>query len=172
MRTYIRLYGDPKPSPYSLRPKHGVWKVRLKYVSLSFATHLMFYTERIYPHAGYHRFGTGSPLELIPSESDAPPVRWSSILDPTDTSSLRPEAHPIHITVNAGESLYLPAGWWHYVRQTEVTIAVNYWYDMESRGSSWVWLNLLRGGTNERGPPSGNEEDELVDYAGSGEDND
>ena len=108
-------------------------------------------------------------LELIPSEEDAPPVRWSSILDPTDITSLRPEAHPIHITVNAGESLYLPAGWWHYVRQTAVTIAVNYWYDMESRGPGWVWLNLLRGGASERGPPPGNEEDELVDSAESDE---
>lgn len=89
-------------------------------------------------------------------------MRWSSILDPTDPQSLRPEAHPLHITVNAGESLYLPAGWWHYVRQTELTIAVNYWYDMESRGPAWVWLNLLRGGASERGPPPGNEDDEVV----------
>lgn len=64
--------------------------------------------------------------------------------------------------MNAGESLYLPAGWWHYVRQSEMTIAVNYWYDMESRGSAWVWLNLLRGGDSNN-PPPGNEGDEFVD---------
>ena len=68
----------------------------------------------------------------------------------------------MHITVNAGESLYLPAGWWHYVTQSEVTIAVNYWYDMESRGSGWVWMNLLRGGDN-NSPPPGNEGDEFAD---------
>ena len=72
--------------------------------------------------------------------------------------------------MNAGESLYLPAGWWHYVRQTEVTIAVNYWYDMQSRGSGWVWLNLLRGGASEREPPPGNEGDEVIDGEDYGED--
>ena len=56
------------------------------------------------------------------------------------------------------------------MRQTGVTIAVNYWYDMESRGSGWVWLNLLRGGASEREPPPGNEEDELADAVESGED--
>lgn len=131
-----------------------------------------FAPERVYPHAAYHRFGEGSPLELIPSGEDAPPVRWSSILDPTDASSLRPEAHSIHITVSAGESLYLPAGWWHYVRQTEVTIAVNYWYDMESRGTGWVWLNLLRGGASEKEPAPGNEDDELVPSTESHDDED
>ncbi len=69
--------------------------------------------------------------------------------------ALPAEAHPIHITVRAGETLYLPAGWWHYVRQEGFTVAVNYWYDMEGRGMSWVWLNFLRG-TEE--PPLGNEE--------------
>ncbi|KAI0347535.1 Clavaminate synthase-like protein [Trametopsis cervina] len=119
--------------------------------------------ERIYPHATYARLGEDGELVLIPSESSAPPVRWSSILDPTDSSSLSPDAHPITITVNEGETLYLPAGWWHYVRQTEMTIAVNYWYDMESRGMSWVWLNLLRGGASGASPLPGNEGDDFVD---------
>lgn len=71
-----------------------------------------------------------------------------------------PEAHPIEITVGPGESLYLPAGWWHYVRQSSITIAVNYWYELESRGSSWVWLNLLRGGPNSEPVASESESDE------------
>jgi len=108
--------------------------------------------ERTYPHAQYTRSST-STLALTPSPASTPPVRWSSILDPSDSDQLPPGAHPIHITVKAGESLYLPAGWWHYVRQSDVTIAVNYWYDMESRGSSWVWLNLLRG---QEEPPNAN----------------
>ena len=79
-----------------------------------------------------------------------------------------PEAHPITIIVNAGESLYLPAGWWHFVRQTDVTIAVNYWYDMESRGAGWVWLNLLRGG-DRNDPPPANAGDELIENEEGGE---
>ena len=122
----------------------------------------MFRSERIYPHASYERLVHGEPLTLVASPASAPPVRWSSVQDPTHPDSLSPEAHPMHITVSAGESLYLPAGWWHYVTQSEVTIAVNYWYDMESRGSGWVWMNLLRGGDNNN-PPPGNEGDEFAD---------
>ncbi len=126
--------------------------------------------ERIYPHATYLRVGNDSELVLVPSEESASPVRWSSIIDPTDTKAISPDAHPITITVQAGESLYLPAGWWHYVRQSELTIAVNYWYDMESRGSSWVWLNLLRGGASDVSPLPGNEGDDIVEDEEGSED--
>ncbi|PCH41201.1 Clavaminate synthase-like protein [Wolfiporia cocos MD-104 SS10] len=112
-------------------------------------------SERTYPHASYVRSQATGQLELVPSPPGTPGVRWSSVLDPTNSSALPAEVHPISITVRAGETLYLPAGWWHYVRQSEVTIAVNYWYDMESRGMAWVWLNFLRG---LREPPPGNEE--------------
>jgi jumonji domain-containing protein 7 len=55
-------------------------------------------------------------------------------------------SHPIHITVEAGETLYLPAGWWHHVRQSEhgQTCALNWWYDMEMSGMGWVTLSFLR----------------------------
>ncbi|KAI0720305.1 Clavaminate synthase-like protein [Cerioporus squamosus] len=97
-----------------------------------------------------------SEVKLIPSPPSTPLVRWSSVADPTAPGALPAEAHPIHITVKAGETLYLPAGWWHYVRQEGFTVAANYWYDMEGRGMSWVWLNFLRG-TEE--PPLGNDEE-------------
>ncbi|KAI0921861.1 hypothetical protein AcW1_004276 [Taiwanofungus camphoratus] len=109
--------------------------------------------EHTYPQARYTRSPVSSQLELELSDTTTPTVRWSSVTDPTVPGALPPEAHPIDITVRAGETLYLPAGWWHYVRQSEITIAVNYWYDMESRGMKWVWLNFLRG---LRDPPSGN----------------
>ena len=152
--------GVPRCSLCSHLPKAGVWKVCTQ-VLLASAPHVLSLLERVYPHATYIRVDDAPELILVPSEE--PPVRWSSIIDPTDAKSLSPDAHPINITVRAGESLYLPAGWWHYVRQTEMTIAVNYWYDMESRGSSWVWLNLLRGGASGVSPLPGNEGDDLVD---------
>ncbi|KAI0774451.1 Clavaminate synthase-like protein [Fomes fomentarius] len=112
--------------------------------------------ERQYPHATYHRASPSSALELVPSPPSTPLIRWSSVADPTASGALPPEAHPIHITVKAGETLYLPAGWWHYVRQEGFTVAINYWYDMEGRGTSWVWLNLLRGSED---PPLGSEDE-------------
>ncbi|CAL1700608.1 unnamed protein product [Somion occarium] len=92
--------------------------------------------ERTYPHATYERSAESSSLVMVPSPPSTPPIRWSSVIDPNAPHALPLEAHPIHITVNAGESLYLPAGWWHYVQQSGVTIAVNYWYDMESRAAN------------------------------------
>lgn len=50
--------------------------------------------------------------------------------------------------MRAGESLYLPAGWWHHVRQSdsnEITVALNWWYDIEMQGMAWVMLSFLRG---------------------------
>ncbi|KAL0371976.1 UNVERIFIED_CONTAM: Bifunctional peptidase and (3S)-lysyl hydroxylase JMJD7 [Sesamum calycinum] len=42
---------------------------------------------------------------------------------------------PFEVTVKAGEMLYLPSMWFHHVRQspdeTGLTIAINYWYDMQ-----------------------------------------
>jgi jumonji domain-containing protein 7 len=54
---------------------------------------------------------------------------------------------PLEVTVGPGEMLYLPACWWHEVRQSplpaaqgaaagaEPVIAVNYWYDMRFNGA-------------------------------------
>ncbi len=169
MRTSTLSFEGRRRSPSSRQLKDGAWRVcSLAHFHANLLTACL--TERIYPHATYERSPETSELTLVPSPSSGPPVRWSSIQDPTDTDSLPSEAHPIYITVNAGESLYLPAGWWHYVRQSEMTIAVNYWYDRESRGMSWVWLNLLRGGGKGNSPPPGNEGDEFVDSSDNEED--
>ncbi|KAH8999275.1 cupin-like domain-containing protein [Lactarius akahatsu] len=101
--------------------------------------------ERMFPHATYQRATENSPLLLKPSPSTTPAVRWSSIQHPERPGSLSEMTHPLIIDVNAGETLYLPAGWWHHVRQTGLSIALNWWYDIEPRGSAWVWLRLLRG---------------------------
>ncbi|KAH7929452.1 Clavaminate synthase-like protein [Leucogyrophana mollusca] len=114
--------------------------------------------ERTYPHATYTRSTSSSCLSLTPSPSDTPPVRWSSVASPHLPNTLPPEAHPLHVTLNAGDTLYLPVGWWHHVRQSgDITIALNWWYDAEVQGMSWVWLNVLRG---VRDVPPGNVEEE------------
>ncbi|KAI9512185.1 Clavaminate synthase-like protein [Russula earlei] len=79
--------------------------------------------ERLYSHAIYQRESKNSPLSLKPSPSTIPPVHG---------------AHPMIIDVKAGETLYLPAGWWHHVRQSGLSIALNWWYDLEPRGPASV----------------------------------
>ncbi|RDB22522.1 JmjC domain-containing protein 7 [Hypsizygus marmoreus] len=100
--------------------------------------------EHIYPHATYKRSAVTSALMLEPS-SPTTEVRWSSISDPHIPGVLPPDVHPVYITLGPGDTLYLPAGWWHHVQQSEITIALNWWYDIEMQGMSWVLLSFLRG---------------------------
>uniref|UniRef100_A0A8C4X0Z9 Bifunctional peptidase and (3S)-lysyl hydroxylase JMJD7 n=1 Tax=Eptatretus burgeri TaxID=7764 RepID=A0A8C4X0Z9_EPTBU len=41
------------------------------------------------------------------------------------------DACPLHCSLHAGETLYLPSLWFHHVRQSHGCMAVNFWYDME-----------------------------------------
>ncbi|KAG8560979.1 hypothetical protein GDO81_015204 [Engystomops pustulosus] len=74
--------------------------------------------------------GTFEVIDGEPSDK----VPWIPV-DPLEPDlSLYPaygETRPLHVTVKAGEMLYLPSLWFHHVRQSHGCIAVNYWYDME-----------------------------------------
>ncbi|KAF6158839.1 hypothetical protein GIB67_012482 [Kingdonia uniflora] len=54
---------------------------------------------------------------------------------------------PFECTVKAGEILYLPSMWFHYVRQSPddrgLAIAVNYWYDMQF-DIKYAYFNFLQ----------------------------
>lgn len=50
---------------------------------------------------------------------------------------------PFECTVKAGEMLYLPSMWFHYVKQSPRTIAVNYWYDMQF-DTKYAYFNFLQ----------------------------
>ncbi|KAF8897538.1 Clavaminate synthase-like protein [Infundibulicybe gibba] len=137
-RSSTSIHSDPYENVYTvirgrkhftLVPPTGGWCLR----------------EREYPHAVFARESPGSKLEPIPSSADTPAVRWASITNPHLPGALPSDVHPIHITLSPGDTLYLPAGWWHHVRQSHgITVAVNWWYDMEMRGMSWVLLSFLR----------------------------
>ncbi|KZT51487.1 Clavaminate synthase-like protein [Calocera cornea HHB12733] len=143
-RSVTSLHSDPYENVY--------YVVRgTKYFTLFPPTETFLFDERLYPHATYARSPTGA-LQLHPSHPVRhPPVRWLSF-DPARPPS---GTQPIHLTLRAGETLYLPAGWNHYVSQAGagagggegVCVAVNWWYDVQMRGMQWVWLALLRRGT-------------------------
>ncbi|KAG6409607.1 hypothetical protein SASPL_127647 [Salvia splendens] len=54
---------------------------------------------------------------------------------------------PFEVSVKAGEMLYLPSMWFHHVRQslddTGITIAINYWYDMQF-DIKYAYFNFLQ----------------------------
>jgi len=139
-RSVTSVHSDPYENIYTV--------IRgIKHFTLFPPTEAHYLREKAYKHASYHRQNPSSPLALTPSSS-SDRVRWSSVIDPSIPGSV-PGASPIKISVLAGETLYLPPGWWHHVRQstdhTGTCIALNWWYDMEMRGMHWVWLQYLRG---------------------------
>jgi len=64
--------------------------------------------------------------------------------DDDDEFPLSKYAHPITVTVQAGELLYLPSLWFHRVSQTRETIGINYWYDMNFESPMWCYFHLLQ----------------------------
>ena len=60
-------------------------------------------------------------------------VPWiaNNPLENNDQYPLYKYTHRLEITLLPGDLLYLPSLWFHHVQQTQNTIAVNFWYDME-----------------------------------------
>lgn len=135
-RSITSIHSDPYENVYTV--------IRgIKHFFLVPPTDSWSLKEKYYPHAKYKRNPSSGTFVIVPS-SDTPDVRWSSIENPELRDALPEEVSPIKVTLHAGETLYLPVGWWHYVRQSGLTIALNWWYDAEMRGMSWVFLNFLR----------------------------
>ncbi|EIW76115.1 Clavaminate synthase-like protein [Coniophora puteana RWD-64-598 SS2] len=135
-RSVTSVHCDPYENIYTV--------VRgAKHFTIFPPTDSVWMLERSYRHATYVRSITAD-LELIPS-LDTPQVRWASISNSEIEGAAPTNTHPIRITVRAGETLYLPVGWWHHVKQArDVTIALNWWYDAETQGLNWIGLSLLR----------------------------
>lgn len=83
---------------------------------------LLMGIERFHPPSTLLRSEDGS-LEVQLDPEPAYPVPWVS------SRSFLQTTHPLQVTVHDGESLYLPAGWWHQVEQSEgagrIAVAVN-----------------------------------------------
>ncbi len=107
-------------------------------------TDSFFMCEREFPVAKYHEDDSRPGSWEIVRDPHGSTNRWIPVNfdDPTDTARF-PRAEKIapfaiRCTVNAGEVLYLPSGWYHQVSQSarpaESCIAIN-WYGMSSTKS-------------------------------------
>ncbi|OCF37197.1 hypothetical protein I316_01104 [Kwoniella heveanensis BCC8398] len=81
-------------------------------------------------------------LEPILDQDPAYPIPWvSSTIFPSQVS-------PICVVLKEGETLFLPAGWWHRVEQEEgesgIVVAVNYWYPAEIHPQTHAYERLAR----------------------------
>lgn len=101
-------------------------------------TDIAFLPEKTFPTLRYEIVDETScfPPELRLTRNNCPSDTLSWIpLDPADRAAAIEKyppfalAHPITCEVHAGEVLYIPSMWYHRVSQTELTVAVNIWYD-------------------------------------------
>jgi jumonji domain-containing protein 7 len=100
----------------------------------------------------------GGDADAVVMDEDATEdVKWISVdVDDAETMSspdypLLKHVKPITITVNSGECLYLPAMWYHKVTSSGVSVAVNYWYNMDFNLPMYCMgevCNELVGGSN------------------------
>ena len=54
-----------------------------------------------------------------------------TLLEPQPDKNLFPlyyQAQKIECTLNPGDILYLPRGWWHWIFSENETIAINFWF--------------------------------------------
>ncbi|KAF4574589.1 hypothetical protein EYR36_005937 [Pleurotus pulmonarius] len=144
-KSVTSIHNDPYENVYTV--------IRgAKHFTLLRPTDSCYLQERAYPHATYTRPNLSSQELILTPSLSVPAVRWSSIQDPGAPGALNERTHPIHIALTAGQTLYLPPGWWHHVRQSEeLTIAINWWYDVESQGMSWLGQGKLLGSKRPRG---------------------
>ncbi|KAM0156855.1 hypothetical protein ACHAQE_006180 [Botrytis cinerea] len=86
-------------------------------------------------------------------EPDSPSVELPVATWDPDVPSRNPTkyshlAQPMHVTLEKGDMLYLPALWYHKVGQScgedGICVAANYWYDMDFGGSFWPLCNFVR----------------------------
>ena len=58
-------------------------------------------------------------IELSPAESDQWDALWPDFL----------QAEYVETVLKEGECLYIPVGWWHYVRGLKAGVSVSFWWD-------------------------------------------
>jgi hypothetical protein len=82
-------------------------------------------------------YAPGDSDKLYP-RPDSPSVSSVDLASPNYSAHpLLTQATPFHFTLNPGDVLYLPPGWWHQTRACEMNISVNIWWN-----PIFSWYNL------------------------------
>lgn len=107
--------------------------------------------EQIIFQARYARKVEGSEelFAEVDDEAEAIPVpTWDPEEPNVRTSKYSYLSQPLHVTLRAGDMFYLPAMWYHKVKQSSgpegFSCSVNYWYDMSFEGSFWASNAFVR----------------------------
>ncbi|EPE35608.1 Clavaminate synthase-like protein [Glarea lozoyensis ATCC 20868] len=103
--------------------------------------------ETLLQAASYTRNPSGA-LELQKEDQEVPVALYDPDVPGTGRERYEDLARPMRVTLNPGDMLYLPALWYHKVSQScgeeGMSVAVNYWHDMEFGGSFWPLCGFVR----------------------------
>ncbi|MCJ1313834.1 hypothetical protein MMC25_007514 [Agyrium rufum] len=81
-------------------------------------------TEKLYP-----RITANDGIDMSNTSTIDPEIVEMNIEEETDGGfPLFSSAQYIETILEEGESLYIPAGWWHYIRSLSVSISVSFWW--------------------------------------------
>jgi jumonji domain-containing protein 7 len=77
-----------------------------------------------------------------------PSVTWDPDEPLHNTTPYSEYARPLRVTLDAGDTLYLPALWYHKVSQScgadHISCSINYWYDLEYSGTFWSTAKFVQ----------------------------
>jgi len=82
---------------------------------------------------------------FVIEEIDGPQVPWIAVDPLKPDLEAYPEyanATPIRLRLNEGDVLYLPSQWFHHLSQSQLCVAVNFWYDMKF-DTKYVYNQML-----------------------------
>ncbi|KAI5812653.1 phospholipase A2 [Pyronema omphalodes] len=108
--------------------------------------------EETLPSANYVPGDTDGLFDILPDEPENFVHFWPTV-DPDSPKNVDrawwDHCKPLHVELNPGDILYLPAMWYHKVSQCTdsdkwLCSAVNYWYDMEYAGPFYPSINFIR----------------------------
>ncbi|KAL7918182.1 cupin-like domain-containing protein [Trichoderma austrokoningii] len=100
--------------------------------------------------ATYVRQDDGFALRLDSDSQPVPLATWDPDDAERNATPVSALAKPLRVTLNPGDMLYLPAMWYHKVKQSCISggegyvLAVNYWYDMDFSGPLYPMTSFLR----------------------------
>ena len=47
--------------------------------------------------------------------------------------------NPLHFKLEKGQSIYIPKGWWHWIKSTTKSFAVNYWFSNDNKLDPFIF---------------------------------
>ncbi|GAA5986594.1 hypothetical protein JCM10908_003817 [Rhodotorula pacifica] len=172
-RSRTSLHKDPYENIYTV--VRGSKTFTLLPPSEAYCMH-----EQMFPH-GRYTFDAASSTFAVERTSPELNLPWIPI-DPLAPDLARHPryalARPMRVTLQAGDQLYLPAMWYHFVEQdigwgpegpgkgVQAAIAVNHWFDVRMDGHLWSLCMLQRrlllalDGREDEDPDSSDGEDE------------